>query len=153
MELPRPGTESETQLQPMQQCWILYFNPQPWTRVYTCCSTVTEAMVVRSLTHCNTAGTPKRLNFEKETLPTQSPLPSMARQQYWRPAATGGREHTSCLYQEDIQYSLPGSLIYAAFLAREAPGALTHTLAKPADAKKQQRPIFFGKFMFSLFPK
>ena len=53
MEVPKPGTESEPQLQQHQ------------ARNQTCTSAVTHAAAVRFLTHCATAGTPTTARFNE----------------------------------------------------------------------------------------
>lgn len=62
MEIPRPRTETELQLQPtleLQQYQIL--NPLGWAGDPTFTSTVTWAAAIRFLSHYNTTGTPRTL--------------------------------------------------------------------------------------------
>ena len=58
MEVPKEGSESEPQLQPMTQLWQ-YWIPDALCRleIKTSPSTVTQARAVGFLTHCTTAGT------------------------------------------------------------------------------------------------
>ena len=59
MEVSRPGTESELELQPtlqVQQQWT--FNPLLGTGDWTQASATTQATAVGFLTHCATVGTP-----------------------------------------------------------------------------------------------
>jgi len=54
MEVPSPGTESEPQL-----CNAGSFNPVQQVGDQSCASAVTRATVVRFITHCIMAGTPR----------------------------------------------------------------------------------------------
>ena len=59
MQVPRPGTESQPQLQPTPQLWqCRTFNPLCQAEDPNCTSAVTHASAAGFLAHCARAGTP-----------------------------------------------------------------------------------------------
>ena len=95
MAVPRPGTESELQLQPTpqpQQCQIR--NPLRWAGDLTHTSTATRATVVRFFTHYAAVGTPDfftllKRGFQKIWNYRRASLPISVGQRCPRLAQTG----------------------------------------------------------------